>query len=128
MDFIRFNPTNTARRIVSDKPYINLILKSGVIYFNRAAEEIFELKKGTQIEFLQSPADAKEWYLAIGSSQGFELKERHAGGVMISSRAVVTLVARSLNLTDNGTIKIPIAKEIDSEVNAFALITSAISK
>ena len=126
MQFIHHNKYNSAKRIISDKPHINFIVKTGVIYFNNAAEQILDLKKGTRIEFLQSESDPREWYLAKGTPEGFELKQRHAGGVMISSRAIVQLLARSLNLIDRVNIKIPLAKEMDPVANAYALITSAI--
>ena len=128
MKFKRYNQYNSSSAIRSDKPHMLISLKNSAFTFNASAINLLELKEGKKIEFLQSSAEERDWFIALNSPEGFVLKKRKAGGFIFSSKPLVLAIIESLQLNDTiaKSVKIPIADGMDPEAEAYALLTSTI--
>ena len=129
MKFKHYNELNSKKRLSNGKPYISICPASGVVRFFPATVSVLKLEEGKKIEFLQSEVEEKDWYIRVNSPEGFQLKKsQRSSALQIQSTFLAKSIYKSILCQQAPprflSFKMLVAKEMDPDANAYAILTS----
>jgi|LakMenEpi03Aug12_release.lakeMendotaPanAssembly.Ray.scaffolds.fasta_scaffold1068438_1 hypothetical protein len=90
-----FNAENTFSQRQT-KPFIQVSQKTGLFGFNKAVNEILELKSGDQIQFHQDEENPDEWYIEKVKQGGFTLRDYKAKSLLFNNTTLARKIFESV--------------------------------
>lgn len=102
------------------------ISKANVIFFNKVACEVLDIKPEHFIEFLNDEDEPRDWYFRktdADNPNGFKLREMKAGGVAINNTALALAMRKTLKHGDE-SLKYRVATQPDEKYDVYGILTA----